>query len=148
MTLDNQHELICNGKVIGFVTIEDSDNLTHLGVFRPTPEFTPYKHLFDEVLLHLERMSELLDADADDTSYEAASDDWHDALEQTNELELILRWSNGGTIPIRDFQVDETNHVEFKFDNLSAHSGDGRQLIRSFAGRLSGLLRAIFTRAD
>jgi hypothetical protein len=109
-------QLICGDHVVGFVSVDSCDNFSTLGSFRAGPDYEGYGHLFDDLRTRQQQMDQYLANDDDDDKYDLASEEWNDALDRINDLRLSLRSSDGSDLqPIRDFQIDENDRVEFKF---------------------------------
>ena len=108
-------QLVCGTHIIGYVAIDSCDNFFIFGSFHAGPDYDGYRHLFNDLRICQQQMDQYFSSD-DDDKYNLACDAWTDSLERINDLHLTLRSSDDSDVqPIRDFQIDEHDRVEFKF---------------------------------
>jgi hypothetical protein len=93
-------------ELLGWVQVTGQDGYWTLGTFEPAPGFEPYRPLFARE----QELSRSV-ADALESEYSAASDEWNAALERINELGLSVGEPGA---PARDFKFIGASQVEFK----------------------------------
>ena len=94
----------CGDHIVGFVDVSSVD-MWHLGgQFEPGPDFSHY----EDAIIAVRALQHAAESNADV--------DWSAALDIVNDYGFFIASNDGASKSVRDFQLDDDGHAEFKLE--------------------------------